>query len=85
MKTIYKYPIEITDEQEIKPPQFAKPLHVGLDPQGQPCIWLEVDTENDPKTMRIYVIGTGNPLPEYTAFHAGSFVQSPFVWHVYTS
>jgi len=84
MKTIYKYPIRITDEQELEIP-IGYPIHVGIDPQGVPCIWYHVDTKSPTSKVKIYIVGTGNPIPENAHFHMGSFVQSPFVWHVYTS
>lgn len=83
MKTIYKYPLEIKGEQTIKTGgDGANIIHVGLDPMGTPCIWLEVDTLWPYKDLPIYIVGTGNPIPEGRG-HVGSFVQGPFVWHVY--
>jgi hypothetical protein len=84
MKTIYKYPIQITDEQDLEIPH-GYPLHVGLDPQGVPCIWFQVNTDHLKSKVKIHIIGTGNPIPDAAIFYIGSFVQSPFVWHVYTS
>jgi len=81
MRTIHKYPLAIVDEQIITT-QRSKWLHVGLDPQGTPCIWAEVDTRNESVRRSILIIGTGNPIP-YGAKHIGSFVQGSFVWHVY--
>jgi hypothetical protein len=82
MKTIFKYPIGILRYQVVNSFQGAKPVHVGFDPQGQPCIWMEVDTQNPPENFVVNVIGTGHDLPTLGA-HAGSFLQGPFVWHVY--
>lgn len=82
MRTIYKYPIKITGVQEIRLP-LGRVLHVGLDPTGQPCIWAEVDTDCSPIVMPVYIVGTGNPMPEHPTDHIGSFVMGPFVWHVY--
>ena len=84
MKTIYKYPIEITNKQIIEMPCNYKLLHVGLDPEGNPVLWAEVYTSSPTALVPIYVIGTGHPVPEETK-HIGSFVQIPFVWHVYTN
>lgn len=82
MKTIYKYPIEIVDKQIIKFDR-SKVVHVGLDPQGTPCIWAEYCSIYPPSDHFVYIIGTGNPMPEITLRHIGSFIQGPFVWHVY--
>ena len=83
MKTIYKYPIKITDEQEITMPQGAKVIHAGRDPEGTPCVWAQVDTEAKPEPVSILVYGTGNPMKYEPLAHVGSFNQGPFVWHVY--
>lgn len=83
MKTIYKYPIEITDEQEIQIPFGATVIHAGLDPQGTPCVWAMVETRNSPEPVSIFVVGTGNSLPFVPESHVGSFVQGQFVWHVF--
>ena len=84
MRTIYKYPIEITDEQTITMPECAEIIHVGLDPQGTPCIWAEVITERSLRPYDVIVAGTGHPLPAGARNnHVGSFVQGSFVWHVF--
>ena len=83
MNTIYKYPIKITEAQEITMPQGAKVLHAGLDPQGTPCVWAMVDTRNEPEPMSILVYGTGNPMGYTPDKHVSSFTHGPFVWHVF--
>jgi len=83
MKTIYKYPIAIIEEQEITMPQGAEVIHAGLDPQGNPCVWALVDTRNEPEPVSIVVYGTGNPVSYYPNEHVGSFNHGPFVWHVF--
>jgi len=40
--TIWKFPLEITDRQDIKMPGEPKILSVGLDPKGVPCLWALV-------------------------------------------
>lgn len=84
MKTIYKYPIEITDEQFIDIPRDHEIIRAGLDPAGHVCIWAEIDKSSPTTPVGIYVLGTGHPVPD-NAVHLGSFVQIPFVWHVYTN
>ena len=83
MKTIYKYPIEITDKQEIQMPFGAEVIHAGLDPQGMPCLWATVESANSPEPVLVGVVGTGNPMPLHAERHVGSFVQGPFMWHVF--
>jgi hypothetical protein len=83
MKTIWKFPIKITDYQVLTVPINWEPIHVGLDPQGTPCIWAEVDSEKKTEPCNIYVYGTGHQADIDTQVHIGSLVQGPFVWHVY--
>ena len=82
MKTIYKYPIRITDDQEVEMLTGATPCHVGLDPQGQPCVWAAVDNTAPPEPVGVIVVGTGNPVPDVPCRYLGSFLQGPFVWYV---
>lgn len=83
MRTIFKYPIEITNRQIITSPLCSEIRHVGLDPSGQPCMWAEADFDLPPDPWTLYIIGTGHPIPNEATRHIGSFVQGPFVWHAY--
>jgi len=83
MNTIYKYPIEITDIQEIEMPINAEVIHAGLDPQGTPCVWAKVRTDNKTDIFTFYIVGTGNSIPVMARRHVGSFNHGPFVWHVF--
>lgn len=83
MRTIYKYPIKITDEQEIPMPADAEVLHVGLDPQGTPCLWAMVETDKPVEPVSVLVFGTGGPVAFESLRHVGSFVQISCVWHVF--
>lgn len=61
MKTIYKYKLQTTDEQQILMPEGAEILTVQLQ-DGEPQLWALVETEL-PKTKRyIEIFGTGNPI-----------------------
>lgn len=86
MRTIYKYPIEITDSQKIEMPVGSELIHAGFDPTGTPCVWALVDTATDKCLQEILIFGTGNPISEghyLSSEHIGSFVQGQFVWHVF--
>lgn len=83
MNTIYKYQFTIDDDQPLGLPEGADPVHVGLDPQGNPCVWAAVDTEAAIEERRLYVRGTGHPMPNDYKVMLGSFTQGPFVWHVF--
>lgn len=87
MRTVYKYRLNITDEQRIEVQKEAGSpcsiVHVGLDPAGVPCIWMELTPGGYIERHVIHIVGTGNPISGSLS-HIGSFVQGPFVWHVYT-
>ena len=82
MNTIWKYPLEICDEQVIQVPCFARVLSLGLDPSGKPCLWMLVDTTADKHLMHIRIYGTGRKidLPVNWAY-LGHVVMGPLVWH----
>jgi len=87
MKTVYKYELQLTDYQRITVPcaGLSDILQVGLDPKGQLCIWCLVQTHATlTETYDIFIVGTGNPVPNEAKIHLGSVVQGPFVWHVFT-
>ena len=84
--TIYKYPISITDRQEIMMPGQPEVLSVGLDPGGQPCVWARVRPGEPDFKVHLRVYGTGNPCdvpPEWPFI--GTFLQHSLVWHVFAS
>lgn len=83
MDTIYKYNFDIQDEWHITTFKGATPLHVGLDPTGSPAIWFRVNTLAITETRRMFIVGTGNPMPVAAAHYVGSFTENRFVWHIW--
>ncbi len=81
MKTIWKFPIKITD-QIIQMPHGGEMVHVGLDPNGIPCVWARVNALHSLVERSLYVIGTGEEEPDGDNRYIGSFVQESYVWHV---
>ena len=84
-RTIWKFPIEITEQQEITVNKDYRVLSVGLDPSGQPCLWIYVDSNpNSPKTsITINLYGTGGPVSTRPGGFIGTFLQGSLVWHVF--
>lgn len=86
MKTIYKYPLEIKDEQIIDLP----PNHTILSVQMQNdvlCLWALVEPSNYMTTeVKIRIYGTGHPVDEEGEF-LGTFqderMNGYFVGHVF--
>ena len=82
--TIWKYPLEIKDLQQLQVPRGGKVLSCGRDPNGQICVWILVYPER-PKHIRAFrIFGTGNPFeaPDMHTF-IGSIADGPFMWHVF--
>lgn len=57
-KSIWKFPLEVTNEQVVPMPAGAKVLTVATQ-EGQPCVWALVDTAapKPPRKFRIVVTG----------------------------
>lgn len=63
-KTIYKYPLSITDEQELTLPAGSEILSAQIQHE-KPCLWVLIDSDESKKdSVIIETFGTGNPIPE---------------------
>ena len=60
MKRIWKYPLDVTDEQGITMPDGAVILTVQTQNE-KPCLWAIVDPLAPHRIRRFAMIGTGNP------------------------
>lgn len=88
MRTIYKYELSCGGINNIKMPQSANILHLGLDPVGKPCFWAEVQTDAPIVSMDVVGIGTGWPLDELFTiennfFYLGTINDGIYMWHYY--
>jgi hypothetical protein len=72
MRTIWKFPLETTDEFYLMMPAGAEILHVATQ-RDAPCIWAVVETENPPVKRFFTLIGTGYPVPE---------PPLPYIWNI---
>lgn len=89
MKTIYKYRLNIVDEQVLKLPAGFIPVSV-LCVDNELYLYAQVDTEEkNIEYYQVIIIGTGNPIKHHLQQHRfffshtmirGGFV---FVWHVF--
>ncbi len=61
-KTIWKYPIQTTDEQSILVPKGAKFLTVQTQ-REEPCLWAVVDPTAEKEEVMVRTHGTGHELP----------------------
>jgi hypothetical protein len=89
--SIWKYPLETTDEQEVKVPKRAIPLCVQVQ-GGVPCLWARVDPKNwaegKVETLIVRTHGTGHPIDGDPGQYLGTYqllAGGAFVGHVFWS
>ncbi len=86
---VFKYPIPNDGyPAKISAPGAYKILHAGPDPTGQVCVWAAVMPDRPQMAdnfARVLVAGTGHDIgePFRAEHHIGSYVDGPFVWHVF--
>jgi len=81
MKTIYKYQLTLSDNP-ITMIKGAEILTVKLQ-NDTPTLWALVDTDEYLQESRLIVIrGTGHTI-EDNAKHITTYMDGPFVWHVF--
>lgn len=61
MRTIWKYVLDVTDEQDIEVPQGSKLLSVQVQ-KGEVCLWVLVTNKTDTSCAKIIIHGTGHPI-----------------------
>lgn len=85
MKTIWKFPLLLTDRQTVEMPLPATLLTVQLQGQSQheaPQLWAEVDPEGEKVRIEVAMIGTGHPLPEGMRY-VSTIQYGSLVFHFY--
>ena len=85
MKTIWKYPLSVTDEQTVLIPKGSRLLTVQIQ-RGIPFLWAEVDTDVPKVNRLIETFGTGHAIsrPNNPRRHIGTYqVEEQLVFHVF--
>lgn len=86
---IWKYPINPLAFLQVDLPGPVRLFHVGLDPSGTPCAWIEVTPGHLKRRAVLSVYGTGWEIPSpeegFYRWGVGSWVQDMFVWHLIVS
>ena len=86
METIYKYPIQLLDEQEILLPEKSVVLSVQVQ-DTSPCIWVKLDPSDKVIPRKFYLRGTGHPLefPKGEYIFCGTFqlFGGSLVYHLF--
>lgn len=81
MKTIWKFPLKITNEQLINVPAGSKLLTVQM--QGDvPCLWALVDPNTETSLCTIQTFGTGHPA-ENAGTYLSTYQVDSLVFHVF--
>lgn len=84
MRVIWKYSIDpVPGEQVISMPVNSNIFQAGIDAEGKPSIWAEVnDDQPVMEDRKVIVVWTGQPIV-MGAVHRGSFILGRLVFHVY--
>lgn len=87
-RTIWRFPLEITDRPTLEMPNGSNVLSVGP-PRGRDDVldlWAAVDSSTAAREERHFrIVGTGNPMPEDALWFVGTVVThgGALVWHVF--
>lgn len=89
MKTVWKYALEVADEQVIEMPANAHILTVQTQ-QGTPCIWALVDPTRPYEPRKLLIAGTGHErkdLDDVGVSYIGTFqvMGGGLIFHVFES
>lgn len=60
---IWKFPLEVVDNQVIGIPEVATILSVQMQ-RGTACLWAICDPSKNAAPRTIEILGTGHPMPE---------------------
>jgi hypothetical protein len=87
MKKIFKYELEVTDEQTIQLPREAKILSTHCK-NNKICIWALVNPKNELVNRKFYMSGTGFPIHD-NVLGDSKFIgtclmlNETLVWHIF--
>lgn len=82
MKTIYKYDLELANEQKLSLPSGAELLSVQAQDEKL-VLWAVVDTDLPERDFTITLHGTGNPIPEIHGCYIDTVQMDGMVWHFF--
>ena len=84
-RTIWKYPLAVTEKQAVPMPDGAT-LRAVATQHETPVLYAEVDPNRPDNAREIYTFGTGHPIPETPALrYVGTYLLEGgrLVFHVY--
>lgn len=81
-RVIYKFKLDLMDLQLVSMSRGANVLCAQM--QGDDiCMWAEVDTDTKKCIRKVFVIGTGHPVPNLETQYIGTVQHNNYVWHIY--
>ena len=83
-KTIWKFPLDIDDSQEIEMPSDYQILAAQVQ-AGSPQLWVLVDPDTPPSKVTIEIVGTGHRILDKKRKYIGSFqlLAGALVYHCF--
>lgn len=84
MSRIFKYDLQITDEQVVEMPVGAKILTAQFQYEKL-VLWAIVDDNPEKKNRKIRIVGTGHPFSDYELLYITTVQQyeGKLVWHIF--
>lgn len=82
---VYKFPLQIQDEQTITMPAFPHYLILRW-VRGELCLYAVVNPDNSPTEHTFIIVGTGQDIPsDCPLIYLGTVTQRDevLVWHVF--
>jgi hypothetical protein len=86
VKTIWKFPLRVTDVQTVRMPVGAVLLTVQIQ-HAMPTIWALVEDANPDEDVTVRIYGTGHTVMANLEYHRylGTVQHLGLVWHVFVS
>lgn len=86
LKSIWKYPINVSDRIELSMPKGAEILCVQMQYEF-PCIYALVNVNEEKEVREFRVVDTGHPLQQYNGKYIGTFQLhgGDLVFHLFES
>lgn len=85
-KSVWKFSLEIRDEQTVSVPQDAVPLTAQMQRGGELCLWCLVTPGKPTRKLTVRIVGTGHPFPDAGECRYLATAQDhdrQLVWHVF--
>lgn len=82
LKVIYKYPLKITEAQQLELPISCTILSAQMQ-NGELCLWGIVEPDEEKKMFTVKICGTGQEFDCNNQQYIGTVQDRSFVWHIF--